>query len=241
MICWSTFVRRVGGALTLGGLITMVACRPGGDQAATTAASRSITVAEAGRADSARMDSLARARQDSINRTLPGYVVDSILPVAEQLRRFRLAIGGSPVTRLQHASRSRDALVQRFMRAVATSDSVALVQMVVNAREFADLVYPESPNTKPPYQQDPALTWRTIQNPSGTGYRRLLRRAGGMPINLVSYRCDPMPGQQGRNRFWTHCLLRLADAQGHQSTHRFFGNILERDGLFKFMSYANEF
>ncbi|MEI6739399.1 MAG: hypothetical protein WCK74_03725 [Gemmatimonadaceae bacterium] len=213
-------------------LLSVVACQRAGDSSARR---------EVAGLDSATADSVARARQDSINRARPDYIVDSILPVEEQLRRFRMAIGGEPLTRLQHASPSRDALVKRFMQAVAASDSTALVQMVVTAREFADLVYPESPNTKPPYQQDPALTWRTIQNPSGTGYRRLLRRAGGMPIILVSYRCDPKPGQQGRNRFWTHCLLQLKDEKGQTSTHRFFGNILERDGQFKFMSYSNEF
>ena len=41
------------------------------------------------RADSIRRDSVARARQDSINRTLPGYVVDSILPIEEEVRRFK--------------------------------------------------------------------------------------------------------------------------------------------------------
>ena len=218
-------------------LFSVVACQRAGDPTKGNASSDPSRAAT----DSATADSIARARQDSINRARPDYVVDSILPVEEQLRRFRMAIGGDPLTRLQHASPSRDALVKRFMQAVAASDSTALVQMVVNAREFADLVYPESPNIKPPYQQDPALTWRTIQNPSGTGYRRLLRRAGGMPIILVSYQCDPQAGRQGRNRFWTHCMLQLKDEKGQTATHRFFGNILERDGQFKFMSYSNEF
>ena len=94
------------------------------------AAGNTTVVASATSAsDSARADSIARARQDSINRTLPGYVVDSILPVEEMLRRFRLIVGGTPVTALQNASPSRDALIKRFMTAVAAADSSALRDM----------------------------------------------------------------------------------------------------------------
>ena len=63
-------------------------------------------------------DSIARARQDSINRALPGYVVDSILPIDEEIRRFAARIGGDPVTSFAHASASREALVRRIVRDV---------------------------------------------------------------------------------------------------------------------------
>jgi hypothetical protein len=58
-----------------------------------------------------REDSVARARQDSINRAQPGYIVDSVLPVEEELRRFREALGGTPATKLANGSESREALV----------------------------------------------------------------------------------------------------------------------------------
>ena len=45
----------------------------------------------AARRDSIRADSVARARQDSINRATPGYVIDSLLPPEEEARRFRAA------------------------------------------------------------------------------------------------------------------------------------------------------
>ena len=201
---------------------------------------RRVTSTVAAR-DSVLKDSLARARQDSINRTLPGYVVDSILPVEEMLRRFRAAVGGAPVIALRDGSASRDALVQRFMRAVVAADSNDLRAMAVNAREFADLIYPESPNTKPPYQQDPSLVWRTMQNPSASGLKRLVRRAGGVPVRLASYKCEAAEAKQGRNILWSGCFLTLVGEKGDTSTHRFFGTIVEREGRFKFMSFKNEF
>ncbi len=191
--------------------------------------------------DSVVKDSTTRARQDSVNRTLPGYVVDSIFPVEEMQRRFRAKLGGAPVTAFAGGSPSRDALVQRFIKAVVAADSLDLRAMQVSIAEFAYLVYPDSPNTKPPYTQDPALVWRTIQNPSESGFIRLVRRAGGVPVSLLRYRCDPTPTVQGDNRFWTNCELQLRGEKGDASTHRFFGNIIERDRQFKFMSYKNEF
>src|SRR5690348_8848314 len=110
---------------------------------ALTACDRAQTVKVAqALPDSARTDSIARARQDSINRAQPGYIVDSVLPVAEELRRFRSAIGGAPVTALANGSTSRNALVQRFLKAVAATDTADIRAMTLTAREFADLVYP---------------------------------------------------------------------------------------------------
>jgi len=192
-------------------------------------------------ADSAARDSLARARQDSINRAQPGYVVDSILPVAEELRRFRAALGGDSAVRLVGGSPSRDALVRRFVRALAANDTADLQRMAVRSREFADLYYPESPYTHAPYRQAPALAWSLMQNPSASGLTRLVRRLGGKPIRYVDHRCEPTLVHEGRNVRYTGCLLRLVDEAGDTVTKRYFGSILERDGQFKFLSYTNQF
>ncbi|MDP9205133.1 MAG: hypothetical protein M3P12_06715, partial [Gemmatimonadota bacterium] len=155
-------------------IVAAVACVPGTERTTQQIA-----------ADSARADSINRARQDSINRASPGYVIDSILPVEEELRRFRSAIGGQPVTAFSGGSGSREALVRRFMKALAANDSVDLRAMALNAREFADLVYPESPYTHPPYSQSPALVWNQIQNPSASGFTRLVRRLANQPLRYV--------------------------------------------------------
>lgn len=215
-------------------LATLPAC---GRERAGSAPADSTRLA----ADSARRDSIARARQDSINRARPDYVIDSILPTEEMLRRFRAKVGGTPVTALQDASQSRDALVARFLKAVAAGDSTDLRAMALTAREFADLVYPEGPNTKPPYKEDPAIVWMTIQNPSQSGYTRLLRRTDEIPTALADYRCTGPTERQGRNIFTAGCVLRLKAKDGVISSHRYFGSIIERDHRFKIVSFRNEF
>ena len=216
--------------LVLAGFLLLASCVPSRDERASRAT-----------ADSTRADSIARARQDSINRATPGYVIDSILPVEEELRRFRNEVGGQPVTRFANASPSREALVRRFMTSLARSDTGEFARMALQRREFADLVYPESPYTHPPYHQSPALVWYQIQNGSSTGLTRLLRRLGGQPLKYADYRCDPKPDRQGKNEIWTNCTLRIIGPAGDTSTHRLFGSIIQRDGLFKIVSYSNEF
>lgn len=211
-------------------LLLVVACGTGKD----TGAQRQLTSA-------ALVDSINRARQDSVNRATPGYVIDSILTVDEEVRRFKSAIGGQPVTALQHASISRDALARRFVTALASGDSSDMRAMALTAREFIDLVYPESPYTRPPYRQSPGLVWNQIQNPSASGLSRLVRRLGGQAIDYHQMTCDARPDRQGANTLWTNCIVSVGAPGTAPTRHRLFGSIIERDGRYKIVSFRNEF
>lgn len=187
----------------------------------------------------ARADARARARQDSINRAQPGYVVDSILPIADEVRRFQSAVGGDPATALRDGRGSRDALVARFADALAAGDSAALRRLAVSPREFIDLIYPESPFTRAPYRQAPGLLWRQIQLPSGNGLRRLLERHGGRPLRVETLRCPASPEVQGNNRLHVGCTVRFVSGADAAREGQLFGTIIERHGQFKFVSFAN--
>jgi len=189
--------------------------------------------------DSARAEEARRARQDSINRTLPGYVVDSIFPVDEELRRFRLSLGGDSALVFSGGSPSREALVRRFVRAIASSDTNEFRSMVVHGREFADLYYPVSPYARAPYHQPPQLAWSLIQNPSTDGITKLLRTMGGKPVTYLGHRCDPRVLHEGRVTRYAGCIVRIADAKGDRTTRLMFGSIVELGGVYKFLSYTN--
>jgi len=204
----------------------------------TLVANAAPTMSAAAR-DSARADSVQRARQDSINRTLPGYVVDSIFPVDEELRRFRKALGGDSAVVFSGGSPSREALVRRFVNALASSDTNEFRTMVVHGREFADLYYPVSVYSRAPYHQPPQLAWSLIQNPSADGLKKLLRTMGGKPITYVGDRCDPKVFHEGRITRYAGCIVRIADAKGDTTTRLLFGSIVELGGVYKFLSYTN--
>src|SRR3712207_5485129 len=64
----------------------------------------------------------------------PGQVVDSILPIEEELRRFRTDIPEAP-TEFTGGATSRTALVEKFVRAVEQRDTSALAAMVQSRAE----------------------------------------------------------------------------------------------------------
>jgi hypothetical protein len=186
--------------------------------------------------DSARADSIARARQDSINRTQPGYVIDSVLPLDEELRRFRAAIGASPVTELRHASPSRDALVRRAVAALSAADTTDLHAMAITSREFADLVFPSSPFTHPPYRQPIGLAWQQLNGSSAVGAKRLLRRMGGRTWRYAGHDCATRE-LQGPNTIWSSCDVRVVAAAGDTLRMPLFGSIIEHAGRFKVVGF----
>jgi len=165
--------------------------------------------------------------------------IDSILPIEEEIRRFRARVPETP-KQLSGGARSRDALVHQWVRAMETRDSIALGHMLLNAAEFITLYYPESPYTHPPYRQSPEVRWQLITNTSMQGASRVWTRHAGMPMGFTGYRCDPKPEIVGRNKVWTGCVVEWKNGSG-QGTVRLFGPIIERDGEFKFLTYASDY
>lgn len=188
--------------------------------------------------DSALADSIARARQDSVNRAQPGYIVDSILPIEEHLRRFRADIPDT-IRALVGGARSRDQLVRSFVRSLEAADTAALIGLTISRAEFAWLVYPESPFIGPPYQQAPELVWMRHAAAGGTGLKRLLARLAGSPLGFEAWTCSDRPVIEGSNRLWRDCTVRFTKQPGETQTVQLFSSIIERQGRFKILSYAN--
>jgi hypothetical protein len=187
----------------------------------------------------ARADSVARARQDSINRAQPGYVVDSILPLEEQLRRFRIAY--PEVTSLETEARSRDALIRAVVSALQASDTARLAALAVSPSEYAWLLYPTSEHASGPMAQAPQLAWYMLSNTSEVGLRRALDRLGGRDLRVRGHGCAPEPVTQGRNAIWRQCAVVRTDEAGQEVRQRLFGSLVERDGRWKVLSFSNGF
>jgi len=192
------------------------------------------------RRDAAHADSITRARQDSINRATPGYVIDSLLPPEEEARRFRAAYPGDSATVFVGGEASRDALVRRFVRSLAAADTNDLRSMVVTGREFVDIYFPHSPYASGPYHQPVSFAWRMIQDPSVAGFTKLIRRLGGHQMHFVWQRCEPDALHEGRVDRYTGCLVRFVDERGDSVTKRLFGSIVSYEGQYKFLSYTND-
>lgn len=170
----------------------------------------------------------------------PAVHIDSVFPIEEEIRRFRADLPEAPAALGTGASTSRDSLVARFVTAVEALDTAAVRDMVVSRAEFAYLYYPFTRFAKPPYELSPALVWFQIQQNSEKGIGRAFRTYGGRALGFAGYRCPEPPAIEEANRLWEGCALRLRGPDGSESETRLFGTILERDGRFKFLSYAND-
>ncbi len=207
---------------------------------ATTAALVLAAVVACARHDAqARSDSAARATQDSVNRAQPGYIVDSIFPAEEEIRRF--TEGVPRPAGLTGGAKSREELVRQFAAALRTRDTAALRALHVTRSEFGYLVFPDSPHMRPPYKTKPLVIWMQLMSESERGLARLLERAAGRSARISQLRCPDEPRVEGTNRYWRNCSVMLSGASTEARRMHLFGPILERDGRAKFLSYATDF
>lgn len=194
--------------------------------AACTTTDRSGTSAAATNDQAAHIQSVVEA----------GGVVDSILPIAEHLRRFRS--GMVPLDSLQDASPSLPALVTRLTQALSVRDTAALNAMVLNRREFAYLYYPESTLSQPPYEAPPELLWGQILESSNQGAKQLMEQFGGADVTAKELSC-PAPEIEGPIALYKRCTVVLSAPKRATLRGNLFGTIIARDGRFKFIGFAN--
>jgi hypothetical protein len=164
-------------------------------------------------------------------------VVDTILPREEALARFRAGL--PEVTSLSGGAPSRDALIRRFVDALARADTVAFGDLRLTRTEFAWLYYPTNPQGLPPYSLPPGLMWDMLALDSDKGLRRALSEFAARPLSLAGFACDAGVSQQGDNVVAGPCTVRLA-VGGDAVAQRLFGLLIERGGVHKFVSYANK-
>lgn len=165
--------------------------------------------------------------------------VDSAMSRAEALGRFQAAI--PRVDTLASPFHSRDSLVAAFVAGVQQSDTAALRSMALSVNEFGWLYYPTTPQGLPPYSLNADLMWFLTYERSGIGLSRMLTLRGGQPLNYAGYECDEKASKEGPNTVWGPCRIKRRGSDGKITTERLFGLIIEREGRYKFVSFANDF
>lgn len=141
------------------------------------------------------------------------------------------------VARLTGGASSRDALVQRFVQAGAARDTGALRDLLVTRAEFAWLYFPQARLARPPYGIDPGYLWLQMASNTDRDLPKALQRlpAGATAAGVA---CADSVVVEGPNRLHEGCLAIVARG-GRRDTLSLFGSILERDGRFKLLSFAN--
>jgi hypothetical protein len=163
--------------------------------------------------------------------------VDSVVPRDEALRRFRAGL--TPVESLAGAKASKEELLAASVHALEARDTAALERLTVTRAEFAWLYYPATPQGLPPYDVEPGLMWFLQRSRSDRAARRAVQVYGGERREVVGYDCGSSGRQEGANTLWGPCSVRLRLPAGDAATVRLVGQILERGGRFKILSYSN--
>jgi hypothetical protein len=164
--------------------------------------------------------------------------VDSVFPIEEEVRRFRASLQDS-VAALDGGAASMDELVARFVAALEAKDPAGLGSLALTVEEFAYVYYPATRFTRRPYEMSPALVWFQLENYGSRGLSRALSRYGGRPLGATGYRCGDAPVVEGDNRIHGDCIIDRVREDGTAEALSLFGQVIERDGRFKFINYAN--
>ncbi len=174
----------------------------------------------------------------TVERRAPVHV-DSIFPIEEEIRRFREGLE-EPAGLGSGAGSSIDGLVDAFLRALEAGDTERLATLTLDRAEFAWLYYPHTMYVERPYQLGPALVWYQQQNLSGRGLTRALRRYDGETLYDTGVDCQEPAEAFGAGRIRHGCRVVGELPTGEEVVEVLFGSILELDGRFKFVGYANE-
>ena len=168
----------------------------------------------------------------------PGAVVDSVFPMPEMIRRFRLKLPDPKG--LVGGADSRQALATRLVAALSAADRATLGQLTLSRAEFAYLYYPNSRDAGMTNGMPPTLRWDLITLSSEKGIARAIDRIGGKPLTLQSLDCPNPPATTGTITMHDGCTVRLGRADGTTFNGRLFGSIIEHAGRFKFAGYDND-
>ena len=160
----------------------------------------------------------------------PAAAMDSMLG------RFRSRTAGT-AERLRDGGGSVDDIAARYVRAIAERDTQAVRSLLATRAEFADLFFPSSPYARPPYEMDPEVVWMQLFADSDKGTVRAFRELGGSGIRYVGHRCADVR-RQGANTL-RGCDVTVRWPSGEERELRLFGPIIERGGIFKFLSLDN--
>jgi hypothetical protein len=117
------------------------------------------------------------ARPDVARPETPVPAPAAAPSIDASLAEFRAGLPA--VTALEGGAPTRDALVQRFVRAVERRDTLALRAMALSRAEFAYLYYPSTRYVRAPYELAPETLWFLSLQNSEKGIGRLVDRRGG--------------------------------------------------------------
>lgn len=163
---------------------------------------------------------------------------ESLTPWEARLATFQTGLARA--TELQGGAPSRDSLVALVARGIETRDTALLRRLAITKEEFAWLVYPTSAQGRPPYDLEPQASWEMLFLHSNGGITKALQAYGGTSLGVTGHSCDATEAHEGENRLVGPCLLQRRTPAGEVVQEALFAQLIERNGEWKVLSYANK-
>ena len=145
----------------------------------------------------------------------------------------------SEALRLDGAAGSLEELLRTLERGLAASDTARLDDLMIDEREYREILYPAFPAAHPPINADFETLWVLQYPDSYRGLRRLLERYGGKDIRVTAIRFDE-PDQDFVN-FVLHETSRLdvtVDGEARSGV-RLFGSVIQVGDQWKVLTYPD--
>ena len=141
--------------------------------------------------------------------------------------------------RLEGAAESLDELLRTIERGLAESDTSRLHALMIDEREYRQILFPAFPASHPPINADFETVWILQYPDSYRGLRRLLERYGGREIRVTAIRFDE-PDQDFVN-FVLHETSHVdVTVDGEpRSDVRLFGSVVRVGDQWKVLTYPD--
>jgi hypothetical protein len=155
------------------------------------------------------------------------------------------ANGGSspPRFELTDAAPSVDVLVDRFLKAIAANDALALTQLRVNESEYRTLIMPGSVQPGHPPQifpeRESKFFWGMLETKSTAAGAGLLRGYGGRTYTVKKIAYPKGTTDFAWYRAYRDPLLTLERDDGELGELR-VGSIAEAGGRYKFIAFNSD-
>jgi hypothetical protein len=150
-----------------------------------------------------------------------------------------LAAGCSP-PQLQHTFDSDEALGRALLERLAVQDREALLQLAVTRDEFAGVVWPTLPVSRPEVGMPMDYVWQDTVTKSRAHLGQTLAEFGGLRYHLVRVEFQGTTTDYGTHSISRETRLVVRNAENQEQTVRLFGSVIRQGGRSKVYSYIRD-
>lgn len=173
------------------------------------------------------------------NRTADSTAAGTVAVVADTGRVYAIEPLPREALWLEGPAESLDDLLRTVERGLAERDTTRLHDLMINEREYRDILFPAFPASHPPINAGFETVWILQYPDSYRGLHRILERYGGRNVRITAVRFDD-PDQDFVN-FILHETSRVdATIDGLALRNiRLFGSVIRVGEQWKVLTYPD--